>query len=162
MKLDRALKGRWRNPMPSTHLSLHVHVVFSTKNRYPFITHEWRERLHAFLGGAIRAAGCIPESVGGTIDHVHLLIGIRATHCVADITRDIKHASSKWIHETIGNKKFGWQDGYGAFTVSASQLDAVKEYIRNQAEHHRKRTFEEEYVDFLKRAEVDYEEKYLW
>jgi putative transposase len=162
MKLNRALKRRWRNPMSSTHLSLHVHIVFSTKHRFPFIRDEWRERLYAFLGGAIRTAGAIPESVGGTNDHVHLLIGIRATHCVADIARDIKHASSKWIHENIGNKKFGWQDGYGAFTISASQLDAVKEYIRNQAEHHRKRTFEEEYVDFLKRAQVDYEEKYLW
>lgn len=148
--------------MPSTHLSLHVHVVFSTKNRYPFITDEWRERLHAFLGGAIRTAGCIPECIGGTADHVHLLIGIRATHGLADIVRDIKHASSKWAHESIGSKKFAWQDGYGAFTVGASQLEATKEYIRNQAEHHRKRTFEDEYVDFLKSERVDYEPKYLW
>lgn len=148
--------------MPSTHLSLHVHVVFSTKNREPFISDEWRERLHAFLGGALRTAGCVPECVGGTSDHVHLLIGIRATHCLADVMRDIKQSSSKWVHETLGLRAFGWQDGYGAFTVGASQLEAVKAYIKNQPEHHRKRTFQEEYVEFLKRYGVDYEEKYLW
>ena len=148
--------------MPSTHLSLHIHVVFSTKHREPFIADDWRERLHAFLGGAIRTAGCVPEGVGGTSDHVHLLIGIRATHNLADVVRDIKHASSKWVHETIGMKGFGWQDGYGAFTVGASQIAAVKEYIARQIEHHRKRTFQEEYLEFLKRYGVEYHEKYLW
>jgi REP element-mobilizing transposase RayT len=148
--------------MSSTHLSLHFHIVFSTKNRFPFIADDWRERLHSFLGGAVRNASCIPEAVGGTNDHVHLLIGLGATHCLADVMRDIKRASSKWIHETIGERKFGWQDGYGAFTIGASQRDAVKTYIRNQVQHHRKVTFEEEYVDFLKRAELDYDEKYLW
>jgi putative transposase len=148
--------------MPSTHLSLHVHVVFSTKNRESFIAEEWRERLHAFLGGAIRTAGCVPECIGGTSDHVHLLIGIRATHCLADVMRDIKPASSKWVHEIVGVGDFGWQDGYGAFTVSASQLEAVKNYIKNQVEHHRRRTFKEEYLEFLKRNDVDYDEKYLW
>ncbi len=148
--------------MPSTHLSLHVHVVFSTKNRFPFITDEWRERLHSYLGGAVRTAQCVPECIGGTNDHVHLLLGIRATQCLADIVRDIKQSSSKWIHRTIGAKKFAWQDGYGGFTVSASQLETVKAYIENQVEHHRKRTFEEEYLEFLKRAQVDYDEKYLW
>jgi putative transposase len=78
------------------------------------------------------------------------------------VMRDIKQSSSKWVHETLGVRDFGWQDGYGAFTVSSSQLEAVKEYIKNQAEHHRKRTFQEEYVEFLKRNGVDYDEKYLW
>ena len=76
--------------------------------------------------------------------------------------RDIKQSSSKWVHQTIGVKDFGWQDGYGAFTVGASQLEVVKAYVKNQAEHHRKRTFQEEYVEFLKRYSVDYDEKYLW
>ena len=148
--------------MPSTHLSLHVHAVFSTKNREPFIANDWRERLHAFLGGAIRTAGCVPESIGGTSDHVHLLIGIRATHCLADIMRDIKQASSKWVHQTIGLRSFEWQDGYGAFSVGASQRKAVKEYIDNQVKHHRQRTFQEEYLEFLKRYDVQFDEKYIW
>ena len=148
--------------MPSTHLSLHIHIVFSTKNRYPFIAVEWRERLHAFIGGAIRTAGAVPLCIGGTNDHVHLLIGIRATHCLADILRDIKHASSEWVHRTIGVKKFAWQDGYGAFSVGASQIASVSEYIANQIEHHRKRTFEEEYVAFLERYRVEYDKRYIW
>ena len=148
--------------MPSTHLSLHLHVVFSTKNRFPFITDEWRDRLHAYLGGAVRTAGCVPECIGGTADHVHLLIGMRATHRLADVVRDIKQSSSKWVHEEIGVKKFGWQDGYGAFTVAASQIESVRDYINNQVEHHRKRSFQEEYVEFLERSGVEYDKRYLW
>jgi len=148
--------------MPSTHLSLHVHVIFSTKNREPFIADNWCERLHAFLGGATKTAECVPEAIGGTSDHVHLLIGIRATHRLADVIRDIKQASSRWVHQTIGLKCFGWQDGYGAFTVGASQIDQVKHYIRNQAEHHRKRTFQDEYLEYLNRYRIDYDEKYVW
>ena len=78
--------------MSSTHLSLHIHIIFSTKNREPFIANEWRDRLHAFLGGAVRTAQCVPEAIGGTSDHVHLLVGIRATHRLADVMRDIKQA----------------------------------------------------------------------
>ena len=148
--------------MPSTHLSLHFHIVFSTKDRFPFIVDDWRNRLHAYLGGAVRTAGCVPECIGGTADHVHLLIGMRATHRLADVVRDIKQSSSKWVHEEIGSKKFGWQDGYGAFTVAASQIETVKDYINNQVEHHRKRTFQEEYVEFLERSGVEYDKRYLW
>src|SRR5258708_18421135 len=118
--------------MPSTHLSIHLHVVFSTKHRQPFVSDDWRDRLHAFLGGAVRTAGCIPECIGGTPDHVHLLIGIRATHRLSDVMRDIKHSSSNWVHETIGLRDFGWQDGYGAFSVAPSQRETVKAYINNQ------------------------------
>ena len=148
--------------MPSTHLSLHIHVVFSTKNREPFIADAWRERLHAFLGGAVRTAGAIPECVGGTDNHVHILMGIRATHRLADVMRDIKHASSQWVHEIVGVKQFGWQDGYGAFTVGTSQIDGVRKYIEGQVEHHRKLTFQEEYLDFLSRSGVEYDERFLW
>jgi putative transposase len=114
------------------------------------------------MGGAVRTAGAIPLCVGGTNDHVHLLIGIRATHCLADILRDIKHASSEWVHRKIGVKKFAWQDGYGAFTVGASQIRTVSEYIQNQVEHHRRKTFQEEYVAFLDRCGVEYDKRYLW
>ena len=120
------------------------------------------QRLHAFLGGAVRTAQCVPEAIGGTFDHVHLLLGIRATHRLADVMRDIKQASSKCVHEPIGLKSFSWQDGYGAFTIGSSQIDQVKEYIRNQIEHHRKRTFQDEYVEFLKRSGIEYDDRYLW
>ncbi|HEU5396958.1 MAG TPA: IS200/IS605 family transposase [Verrucomicrobiae bacterium] len=143
-------------------MSLHFHVVFSTKDRYPFIDDAWRIRLHEYLGGVVRSAGGVPEAVGGPADHVHLLVGLRATLPLASFVQDIKQTSSRWIHETIGLKNFSWQQGYGAFTVSVSNCDPVKRYISGQVEHHRKVTFQEEYVAFLKRHGVKYEEKYLW
>ena len=148
--------------MSSTHLSLHLHVVFGTKHQRPLIDTKWRDRFHAYLGGAARTLDVIPEAVGGVADHVHLLLGLRATHCLADVMRDVKRASSAWVHETIGGRDFEWQDGYGAFTVSASLIDTVKKYIAGQEEHHRKKTFQEEYVELLKRSAVKYDERYLW
>jgi REP element-mobilizing transposase RayT len=148
--------------MPATHLSLHFHIVFSTKDRHPFIADEWSARLHEYLGGLVRAADGIPEAIDGTADHVHLLVGLRATHSLAPFVQDIKQTSSRWMHETIGVKNFAWQPGYGAFTVSVSNCGTVREYIANQAEHHRTKTFQEEYVAFLQKHEVDYDEKYLW
>jgi REP-associated tyrosine transposase len=99
--------------MPSTHLSLHYHIVFGTKNHEPMIQPAWREDLHAYLGGIIRTADGIPESVGGVADHVHLLIGLRATHRLADVLREIKAVSSGWVHNEIGMRGFAWQEGYG-------------------------------------------------
>ncbi len=148
--------------MPSTHLSLHYHVVFSTKERRAFIHDLWRERLHAYLGGAIRTVGAVAETVGGVSDHVHCLISLRATHRLADVVRDIKTASSEWVHQEIKMATFSWQEGYGAFTVSASLLDVVREYIANQIEHHRKRSFQEEYREMLVKSGLKFDEKYLW
>jgi REP element-mobilizing transposase RayT len=148
--------------MPSTHLSLHYHIVFSTKDRHPFIADGWRNRLHEYLGGLVRTADGTPETIGGTADHVHLLVGLRATHALATFVQDIKQTSSHWVHETIGVRKFAWQPGYGAFTVSVSNCDVVKEYITNQAEHHRMKTFQEEYVAVLQKHHVEYDGKYLW
>lgn len=148
--------------MPSTHLSLHYHLVFSTKDRRPLITDAWRARLHAFLGGAVRTIGGIPETVGGTDDHVHLLVGLRATHQLADVLREIKHSSSQWVHEEIDVKAFAWQEGYGAFTVSVSHVPQVKRYIAQQAEHHRRRSFQEEYLEFLKQSGIEFDERFLW
>ena len=148
--------------MPSTHLSLHYHLVFSTKEREPLIADQWRSRLHAYLGGAARTVSGVAEAIGGTHDHVHLLIRLRTTHCLADVLREIKHTSSQWVHETIGVKGFAWQEGYGAFTVSPSKTTAVSRYIARQEEHHRKRTFQEEYLEFLKESGVEYDERYLW
>jgi putative transposase len=148
--------------MASTHLSLHYHVVFSTKNRTPIIAEEWRGRLHAYLGGVVKNGHGIPEAIGGVKDHVHLLIGLQATVCLADVVRDIKTNSSRWVHDEIGDRGFSWQEGYGAFTVSASQIDSVREYISKQEEHHKKRSFQEEYVEFLERSRIAYDGRYLW
>jgi putative transposase len=146
---------RNKDIMPSTHLSLHYHFVFSTKDRRPIIATDWRQRLHAYLGGAVKAINGIPEIIGGTNDHVHALVGLRATHRLADVLREIKDTSSQWVHETLGVRDFAWQEGYGAFTVSVSQLATVKEYIANQEAHHRTKSFQEEYIEFLKKHCVD-------
>jgi putative transposase len=150
------------NTMASTHLSLHYHVVFSTKNREPFIHADWRGNLHAYLGGIIRNLNGVAEAVGGPNDHVHLLLGLRATHCLADVVRDLKRDSSEWVKKTIQVERFGWQEGYGAFTVSPKQIEAVKRYVANQEEHHRKRTFQDEYLEFLRESGIEYDERYLW
>ena len=148
--------------MASTHLSLHYHVVFSTKNRLPVIASAWRERLHAYLGGTLKNLEAIPEAIGGTSDHVHLLFGLRATHRLADVVRDLKSTSSRWMHQEIGDYSAEWQDGYGAFTVGAPHCTDVCAYIASQEEHHRRRTFQEEYLDFLRRGLVEFDERYLW
>ncbi len=148
--------------MSSTHLSLHVHLVFSTKERRPWIADAWRDRLHAYMGGAARAIGATPLAIGGTVDHVHLLVGLRATHRMADLLRELKGASSRWVHETIGVAGFSWQDGYGAFSVSAEHLEEVRRYIGAQEAHHREVTYQEEYLSFLRCHGVEYDPRYLW
>ena len=117
--------------------------------------------MHAYLGGIIRTAGGIAESVGGVADHVHLLIDLRATHCLADLLRDLKSVSSGWVHDHIGLRAFAWQEGYGAFTVSPSQRGAVRRYIEQQEEHHRTRMFREEYLELLHRSGVEFDERYV-
>ncbi|MGD0086824.1 MAG: IS200/IS605 family transposase [Verrucomicrobiota bacterium] len=148
--------------MSSTHLSLHVHVIFGTKHQRPIIAPKWRSRLHAYLGGTAKTLEIVPEAVGGVADHFHLLLGLRATHRLADVVRDLKRVSSAWVHESIGDKQFVWQDGYGAYTVSASLTETVKNYIARQEEHHVKKSFQEEYLEFLKSSSVEFDERYLW
>ena len=147
--------------MSSTHLSLHYHLVFSTKDRVPCIETGWRPRLHDYLGGTIRGLGGFPQGVGGVADHAHLLIGLKATHCLADVLRELKKASSSWVHNEIGLRTFAWQEGYAAFTVSATARDSVKHYIATQEEHHRTRSFRDELLAMLEKAGVDYDPKYL-
>jgi REP element-mobilizing transposase RayT len=148
--------------MPSTHLSLHYHLVFSTKDRISMIAPAWRERLHAFLGGTVKHLDGVPEAIGGVGDHVHLLIGLTALHRLADVMREIKSVSSRWVHDEMGVKLFSWQEGYGGFTVGAPQCPAVKDYILRQEEHHRVKSFKEEYLDFLERGSVTFDDRYLW
>jgi putative transposase len=148
--------------MSSTHASLHVHVIFSTKHRLPVLDAEWRSRLHAYLGGAIRYAEAVPVAIGGTADHVHLLFGIKATQRIADVMRDVKRGSSNWLNDALDIRGFAWQNGYGAFSVSQSSLDSVASYIAQQELHHRRMTFEEEYLAFLKKNGVEFDEQNLW
>src|SRR5438477_12216717 len=147
--------------MSSTYLSLHYHLVFSTRNREALISPDWRARLHEYLGGTVRGLGGFPEGVGGVADHVHLLVGLKATHCLADVMRELKKASSVWVRDEMGLGAFAWQEGYAAFTVSATAQDGVKGYIANQEEHHRTRPFREELMDLLERAGIEYDPKYL-
>ena len=147
--------------MPSTYLSLHYHIVFSTKNREPAIDTSWRTRLHEYLGGTVNGLSGQSEGVNGTADHVHLLVGLKSTHCLADFMRELKKAGSIWVHDEIGLGSFAWQEGYGAFTVSPPDRKRVRNYIANQEERHRTKTFREELIEFLEAAEVDYDPKYL-
>jgi putative transposase len=148
--------------MSSTHLCLYYHFVFSTKERRAWIHSSWQERLHGYLGGILRSLGGVAEAVGGVSDHTHILASLKATHRVADVLREIKSGSSQWIHDAIGNRVFGWQGGYGAFTVCHSDVEAVRRYIRAQEEHHRKVTFQEEYLVLLQQSGIEFDERYLW
>jgi REP element-mobilizing transposase RayT len=147
--------------MGSTYLSLHYHLVFSTKKREPLISGQWRARLHEYLGGTINRLGAQVETIGGTADHVHLLVELRATHTLSDLVRELKKASSVWGHEELGLESFAWQEGYATFTVSASGREKVRSYIQNQEEHHRHRGFLEELRILLQRSGVHFEERFL-
>ena len=148
--------------MPATHLSLHYHLVFSIKNREPFISPDCGANLHAYLGGIVKGIKGVPLASGGIEDHVHLLVGLRATHRLDYVLRDIKADSSSWVHRVVDRKNFEWQSGYLGLTVSPSQLERVKRYILNQEKHHRRKTFQEKYLELLKLSEIEYDERYLW
>jgi putative transposase len=144
----------------STFLSLHYHITFSTKDRGPLIIPSWRDRLHEYLGGTIRGLAGIPQAVGGVADHVHLLVGLRATHALADFMRELKKAATNWVHEENLEPAFSWQEGYSAFTVSPNVRHHVKGYIARQEEHHRRKTYLEELTMLLKKAEIEFDPKY--
>lgn len=147
--------------MASTYLSLHYHIVFSTKYREPTIDDAWRLRLHEYLGGTLAGLGGFPEGTGGTADHVHLLAGLKATHSLADVLRELKKASSAWVHQEIRRPAFQWQEGYAAFTVSATARPQVKSYIDHQEEHHRSKSSLDELVELLALAGIEYDPKFL-
>ncbi len=120
------------------------------------------DRVHAYIGGTIKNMNGIAHAVGGAADHVHVFTGLRATHCLANVMREIKSELSKWMHRELNMPGFEWQEGYGAFTVSASHIEAVRSYVLNQPEHHRVKTFQEEYLAMLQRGMVEYDERFLW
>jgi putative transposase len=149
--------------MPQSYASLTCHVVFSTKNREPLLAEDLTARTYEYIGGICRETKNILLAAGGMADHVHLLVSLGKQMCVADLVRTIKSSSSGWIHRTFAELRgFAWQTGYGAFSVSISNIDAVKRYIANRAEHHRVETFQEEYLEFLQRHHLQYDERYIW
>jgi putative transposase len=152
-----------REPLPQSLSRVLVHLIFSTKNREPVLVPEIRTELQAYLAGVLREEQCPALQVGGVADHVHLLFGLSRTVTVAQVVEQVKTSSSKWIKpKGAAFTEFHWQAGYGAFSVSQSNAGAVARYIRNQEEHHRKVTFQEEYRRFLKRYQVGYDERYVW
>jgi REP element-mobilizing transposase RayT len=147
--------------MPQSFASLHCHIIFSTKGRRPQISPEFQPRLFEYIGGIARNQSSVLIGAGGMPDHVHLLVSLGRTISVADMVRFIKSNSSGWMHD-LGERDFQWQDGYGAFAVSYSSTDQVKHYLANQAEHHRVRTFQDEFREFLRRHGLSWDERYVW
>jgi putative transposase len=149
--------------MANTYASLFYHIVFSTKNRVEFIRPEIEERVWAYIGGVARKHKMTAIQIGGVGDHIHALVMAPPTLAPYEIAKYLKGDSSKWIHEEFPELRFfGWQDGYGAFSVSKSNVPSVVKYIQDQREHHKTQTFQEEYLDFLKKHGVEYDERHLW
>jgi putative transposase len=148
--------------MPHSYVSCLVHCVFSTKDRRKIISSDLQQRLWPFVGGIARENGMKALAIGGVRDHIHILLSLPATIPVAKAIQLIKGVSSKWIHESFPSfRDFAWQEGYGAFSISVSHVNATIAYIQTQEEHHRKKTFEEEFVAFLKKHGIDYDERYV-
>jgi REP element-mobilizing transposase RayT len=149
--------------MANTYSNLLYHIVFSTKNREPLIHSSLKPELHKYLGGLVRDKKGILLEVGGMADHVHLVVKLRPDTSISDVVKYIKANSSGWVNDRRDQQgQFYWQRGYAAFTVSESQLPAVREYVRNQEAHHRGQSFKDEMLALLRKHNVDYDELYLW
>jgi REP element-mobilizing transposase RayT len=142
---------------------LWTHLIFSTKDRFPFLKEpDLKNDMHRNLASLLRSHDCETVIVGGTSDHVHVLFDLSRKYSVATIVKEIKRTSSAWVKEVSPFKRFHWQNGYGAFSVSQSHLDRVYRYIEQQEHHHRRVTFQDEYRSFLKKYGIEYNEDYLW
>src|SRR4051794_15610568 len=149
--------------MSHSYLGVFVHYVFSTKHRQPWIDPSLEERLWPYVGGIARSNNMKALAIGGVSDHLHGLISLPSTISVADGVRLLKAGSSKWIHDEFSAyAEFNWQDGYGAFSVSPSEIDSVIAYIKNQKEHHRRKSFKEEFLEFLDKSRVEYDPRYVF
>lgn len=149
--------------MGHTFTDILIHAVFSTKHREPTISEATAKRLYPYIGGILRAENCSLLAVGGMPDHVHLLMNVHPSKAVAEVLRVVKSRSSGWIHQTFAeHADFAWQAGYGAFSVSQSNREWVMSYIDTQAEHHRTRTFQEEFLELLRRHAIEFDVRYVW
>jgi putative transposase len=149
--------------MANTFSQLYIHIVFSVSGRQNLIQKRWKDELHKYICGIVSGKEQKAYAIGGMADHIHLLVSIKPGIAVSDLVRDIKANSSRWINERgfiVG--KFKWQEGFGAFSYGKSQLDSVIAYINNQEQHHKKKTFREEYIELLQKFDVNYDEKYVF
>ncbi|MEQ8687120.1 MAG: IS200/IS605 family transposase [Imperialibacter sp.] len=149
--------------MPNTYTQIHLQIVFAVKYRQGLIEKAWKDDLYKYITGTIQSYDHKMLAINGVEDHIHILIGMRPTQSLSDLLQDIKSGSSKWINDNkLTKRKFAWQEGYGAFSYSKSHVPNVIRYIHNQEEHHRKKSFLEEYDEFLKKFEVDYDRRYIF
>jgi len=148
--------------MPNTYTQIHIHAVFAVQNRLSLIQKQWQDELYKYITGIITKNGHKLLQIGGMPDHIHVLFGMRPTQSLSDLMQDIKGNSSFWINEKrFVQGKFSWQEGYGAFSYGKSQIDSVVKYIQQQEKHHKKRSFEEEYLELLKLFNIEFNEKYI-
>jgi len=159
MRNGEAPEGR--KNMSHTSGNILLHFIFSTQGRHPLITPEFRDDLFAYLGGVIRQMNGTALIINGANDHVHMLVRVRPAHAAAEIARVVKTNSSRWVRENH-SRGFAWQTGYGVFSVSESSVPEVTRYIAGQEARHHKRSFQEEYVAFLKKNHVEYDPRYIW
>ena len=149
--------------MPGTFSQIYIQLVFAVKGRENLIDDSWKPELHKYIAGIIKGKGQKSIIVNGMADHIHAFIGLRPVMAISDLTRDIKNNSSNFINERkFIKRRFNWQEGYGAFSYSHSHIEKVYNYILNQENHHKKKTFKEEYLGLLKKFEVEYDERYLF
>src|SRR5688572_30585856 len=147
--------------MANTYTQIYIHLVFAVKDRASLIAKEHKEEIHKYVTGIVKNRDCKMLSINSMPDHLHMLIGLNPKISLSDIVRDIKANTSTFIKQKIKIPSFAWQEGYGAFSYSKSQQQNVIEYIENQEGHHKKKTFMEEYVEFLKAFDVPYDERYV-
>jgi REP element-mobilizing transposase RayT len=150
--------------MPQSLAKILIHTVFSTKNRQPFLTDRaLRTELHCYIGGILSNLDCQPLIVGGVEDHVHNLCALSRTCTVADMVKEVKRGPSLWVNtQASGLDQFSWQNGYGAFSIGASQTETVRRYIAGQEEHHRRITFQDEFRTLLRKYGIEFDERYVW
>lgn len=149
--------------MPGTFSQVYIQIVFAVKGRENLISNNWKIQLHKYIAGIVKGKGQKPIIVNGMPDHIHAFIGLKPAMPIADLVRDMKNNSSNFINtQKLVKGKFCWQEGYGAFSYSHSHIEKVYDYILNQEKHHKKKTFKMEYMQFLKRFEIEYNEKYLF
>lgn len=149
--------------MAGTVTQIYVQAVFAVKGRYNLLQKPWRDDVFKYMAGIIKNKGQKPIIVNGVADHAHLFVGLKPSMAVSDLIRDVKNSTSNFINEQKWiSGRFAWQEGYGAFSYAHSQVETVYNYILNQEEHHRKRTFREEYLEFLEKFQVPYEDRFLF
>lgn len=149
--------------MPQSLSNIYIHLIFSTKDRFPFLNDDVRGELHAYMATVLKNLNCPSVLINSVEDHAHILFKLGRTVTLAKAVEEVKKSSSKWIKpKSAMLGKFSWQAGYGAFSVSESNVEAVADYIRQQEEHHRVKTFQEEFREFLSKNKIDYDERYVW